>query len=359
MEFLIQKIKGFRSKIKPKVTNVVCRYIKGLMLTKEHRNCSNIARYLHCSRDKIYEFLRLPQSALSSLSTIPLKLASELAKENCWGYFIIDDSSLAKIFSCVIAKVCYGFNSVLNRPINGINIVVIAWTNGIITIPIAFKFWVNRKNAEENYKTKPELAKEIINEICDKISVNYFLLDGLYCSDHMMRFFDQKNIKFIMRFPRNRCIETHDGQRFQIQKHKHLKLKRNERNKTVHAEYKGKNYFFTIEKRKNKHGKYQTVFLVSNVKLASREYIEIYKIRWKIEKCFRTIKQSLGADECQAQSANKQSAHIYATFISYAFAQLINGDKSNKPPEAIFDRLRWQKSHFPDEELRVLIESFC
>ncbi len=348
-------------KIKFFLIKKVATYITGLLITKEHRNCSNIATYLECTHDAIYSCFKKVVLLIPSMSDLLLKVASERSKLSEMSYLIVDETSILKTFSSIIEKVCYGYNSIMGRPVKSIIIVVIVWTDGVITIPIAFRFWVNKKTAGACYKKKTDIAREMLNELYNKISFNFLLMDGLYCSLEMITFCQQRKIKFIMRVPRNRCIETVNKKRAQLQKHSSLRLVRNQRNKTVHALYRNEKCFFTIEKRKNKRGKYETVFLVSNAYLQSAEYVSIYKMRWTIETVFRTLKQSFGIGECQARSTEKQAAHFFATFVAYAFVQIEQCDKSNKsigPPEETIRALRGQKKLLPEEKLPLWMGTF-
>ena len=253
------------------------------------------------------------------------------------------------MFASIIEGICYGYNSILNRPVKGINIVVIAWTNGDISIPIKFKVWVNRKTSGPLYKKKTCLAKELISEVADKIKYDFLLMDGLYSSLDMINFCLRNCIRFIMRIHRNRCIISPDGKRVQLQNCKDLKFMRNERTKVICAYYHGEKYYFIAEKFKNKKGEIEIRFFISNVFLQPKEYVNIYNKRWKIEETFRTMKQSLGINDCQCISFKKQELHIFAIFAAFSFLQYLKYHYKRKiSTEKIISQFRWQKRPFPD-----------
>lgn len=51
------------------------------------------------------------------------------------GYLIIDDTIISKVFSKHIENLAWVFDSKINRSILGLDLVLIAWSNGKLTIP--------------------------------------------------------------------------------------------------------------------------------------------------------------------------------------------------------------------------------
>ena len=87
----------------------------------------------------------------------------------------------------------------------------------------------------------------------------------------------------------------------------------------------------------------QIVFIVSNLKnLSAKQHVLAYSKRWPIEKMFRTLKQSLGAKDCQSIKKEKQEAHLYATFFAFVELEIIKNDKKKRSPEEALQLLRFQ-----------------
>jgi len=70
--------------------------------------------------------------------------------------------------------------------------------------------------------------------------------------------------------------------------------------------------------------------------LKSGQYKKVYDERWHIELIFRTLKQSIGLQECSARAIEKQAMHIYASFIAYAILQHQKNRNKFKNPEQAF-----------------------
>jgi hypothetical protein len=242
------------------------------------------------------------------------------SKKNGW--LIVDDTALSKIHAKYIEGVQWIYNSSLRRPEKGICIVVLAWTNGDITIPIGFRCWHSKKTAIENYKTKIQLACELINETSEKLGIKNLLADAGYISKDMAAFLINSNVRFVMRIHSVRKIKTKNGIVAQMRNHPELKLKKNERSKIVRVEMQGLTVYIVVFKRQIRHtNSYENVFLVTNIDKSAKEIIKFYGFRWEIEPMFRTMKQFVGLMQCSARAKSSQIAHINAVFLGYAFLQ--------------------------------------
>lgn len=203
-----------------------------------------------------------------------------------------------------------------------------------------FKFWVNERFVE-NYKKKTDLAQELILEQYKQLNVDYVTLDGAFASKGMIYFFIQKGINFCMQIEKNRVIVSQNGTMAQLQKHPELKFIKNECYKTIKATYKGLPGYFTVHKRYNNSRKsYKIVFIVSHLNISPKKQSDAYKIRWNIEKSFRTMKQSLGLGDCQCLSVEKQSLHILSVFLAYAKLEEQKICSRKKSPEEVLKQVR-------------------
>jgi len=212
-----------------------------------------------------------------------------------------------------------------------------------ITIPLSFSFWINRA-LTQNYKKKGILAQGLILKFKKLISFNYVAMDGEFASEAMLKFLTKNSINYSMRIARNRIIISEDKTKAQLQHHPKLKLKRNERSKTIKGTYKGINCYFTIHKRYSNSSKsYTVVYIVSSLDISSEKQIKAYNIRWNIEKMFRTSKQSLGLGDCQCLTIEKQRTHIFSVFFAYAKLEEQKFFKRKKYVEQVINNFRSQK----------------
>jgi len=308
------------------------QYILGLILNPEKNTCSKIAKFFGITHDRLYRILWKTGLSLFIFTEINLAIAnhfSELKK----GWLIIDDTLMSKPFIKFLAGVHRFYNLVLGRPDRGLCLVVVAWSNGSVTIPLMFEFMYHKDLVGKDYKTKTEIAKPMILQLLGKINFKYILFDGHYSTIEMLKFLYKMRIFFVAKIARNRKIKSKGGIYERVDKHPLLKLFKNNRSRKVKAHYNGMSLYFSSHKRKNKTNDYVFSYIVSNMSVEPKKYYEIYQARWAIEKMFRTIKQSLGFSHCQCIELERQKAHIYMVFISYSFLEKEKYENSLDCPE--------------------------
>jgi hypothetical protein len=331
-------------KISESVKKYFIFYILGLILSLEKKNCTKMAKVLNKSHDALYRFLSKHNLFIPFFPSFFINMANHFAQQKN-GYLIVDDSALSKIFAKCIEKLSWVYNSSLGRPERGLCIVVVAWSNGDVTIPLTFSWWFSKKVvAKEHYKTKIQHACALIDQLQHLVKFDYLLADGLYFSKDMARFLNDRSIKFLMRCASNRKITTNNGISEQIKNHPETKLKRNQHSIKVLAYYGNQSLYFITQKRRNKNNESENVYFVSNMDLHHSAYIKIYEGRWNIEPLFRTTKSYIGLSHCSALSLDKQTNHIFAVFFTYNFLQFEKFRLKLDNPEQALSHLRELKS---------------
>lgn len=122
-----------------------------------------------------------------------------LGKLRDW-YLMIDDTVINKSFAKVIENLSWVFCSKEGRSVLGFNIVVLAWSNGTITIPLAIKIW--KKDGPSKYDLALSLlsfAKNIL-----KIKPKYVVFDSWYSSKKMLRRIQKYGWIFYTQIKKNR-----------------------------------------------------------------------------------------------------------------------------------------------------------
>ena len=237
-------------------------------------------------------------------------------------------------------------------------ILVIAWTNGLITIPLDFKFYYSKSSTGNLHKTKSELAKELIMKWRFTVPSQGLLGDGHFSTHYLLKFCLKLKIPFVAKFASNRKITTSDGISMQIKNHPKLKLMRNQRAVTTQIEWHGMILFCTAHKRKNRNNVNKFVYYISTVKKAAKAYIDLYKLRWNIEIMFRSMKQSLGLKDCSARKKSQHQGHIFGVFYAYTFAQQFKNEKKYKNIEGAIKYLQEAKTPSIEESFDRFIRNF-
>jgi hypothetical protein len=281
------------------------------------KNTSAIAREAGVSQSTASRFLK--QIDLNDQDFVPLVLSIFGKKKLC---LIIDDGTISKRYSEEIEGVSSMVDQSTKTFTNGYKIVAAGLTDGKYFLPIALEHWVAEFIMGEDYLKVTELAEKLILRVLELgLLISYFVMDGLYFSDEFIKFLNKKKLKFVMKAKTTTSV-IYNGQKMQLQNCKDLQLNSNQSQKKIVAEWNGKKRYFIAVKRSGKSGP-TVIYLTANFKAKSKVYAKIYDSRWKIEKFFRTAKQSLGLKHSLSLEAKIYLNHIKCVFFAYCLLQLV------------------------------------
>jgi hypothetical protein len=328
------------------VPKKISLHISLMLVSSERKNYASMARANNVSYNKVSLKNDVVEELITECSHFLISLIKYLTNSKNKGYIIIDFTMLLKRFSEQIPAVTYDRDGGSRRVEKGLSTAFILWSNGEITIPFDLDFWLRKKDAGELYKKKTEIAKELILlAIKNGIPVKEVRLDGAFASVDMLLFLIQRKIHLTMRTHSNRVVISKQG-RFKLCEQPKLKMRGNEKYKTISASYKGiKGLYFTAHKRKCSGGGTEIVYIVSTVKRTPKAHVEAYEGRWPVEKKIRTSKQSLGITHCQSTNMEKQRFHIFSVMVTYAILQLVRIDKRKQSVEEVLHIIRREKRY--------------
>lgn len=234
------------------------------------------------------------------------------------GYLILDDTVIAKPYARNMEGASFVHSSVLNRTVYGYNIVFLCWSNGTITIPLAWKWY------KPNSKTKIDLAMELLRQarIRWKITPRFVLFDKFYGANKLLNQLQEYRWHFIAQLKCNRIINaapiredlTNDGDTTigWVADQVHVCIIKHD-----------EKYFFT-----------------NDLSLSGERLPELYKHRWPIEEVFRFLKTELRLEACQARTHQAQKTHLASCVVLYLIFQKEQQVKKNKT--MYFLRRLWQ-----------------
>ena len=336
---VIKDIKQVTSKFSKTLT----LHIGLLITTLGRKNYSAMARSSNLSYQKVFINSEDAKKTVIEVQGFLVDLIKKCEKLGEKRFLLIDFTMIEKQYSEKIENVTYDFNGVGKRVSKGFSAGFVCWSNGIINIPFDFTLWLRKKDAQEAYKNKTELAKELISSALElEITFEEVKLDGAFANINMIEFLTKKEIGYSMRIAKNRKVKSEDYSG-QICNHPDLHLKKNEKYKTVKTTYRGFECYIATEKRNGNKGKKEVVFIISNIEQSPKEHVISYAERWPVEKCFRTTKQSLGLAHCQSTNSFKQQAHVFLVMASYSVLQVMKFAKKKRSVEEVLKVIRRQK----------------
>lgn len=283
----------------------VIHYLKGLLCVFENATCVSLSEIAQCSHDSLARVLNGKKFCWQILlKTLSLRTCGKLQG----GYLIIDDTIISKPFAKRIENIAWLFDSKVGRSILGLDLVLIVWSNGKITIPLALK--VYQKN---NGKTRIDLAIELLEEIKKlKIRPKYVTFDSWYASSRIFKVIRESGWQFVTSLKANRLIDGVPLREIQRNPYWMMAGKLNGGLKVVVVRHGAK------------------YFAASNLTLSKREILAAYKGRWEIETVFRMLHSKLGLDQCQARKLTAQIAHFHLCLIAYIVLEEMSFIQSQK-----------------------------
>ena len=262
-------------------------------------------------------------------------------------FLIIDDSLIKKIYSRFLRGAGKHFDQKIGRCVMSFKIQLACISDGKNAIPLSFSYLFSTDNPHEFAPSKLELFKATVLQAQDQFSDVKIkvLADGLFSTTEILKWCSENNIATEMRMHSNRSIE-YKNQVVTLRKLATLQPKGRYRARTIPMKWHELFLYVTAELRQDKHGDKTIVYLVSTFKAKPSKHVLTYKIRWLIEKTFRTVKQHLGLQHCASRSLKVQFQHVASVFLAFSFAQVAQKSYKFETPE---DSIRWLKSLTIDE----------
>ena len=94
------------------------------------------------------------------------------------GDLIIDDTVIPTLVAVAIEGLAWVFSSLERKPVYGLSVVLLVWTNGTLRIPLGLRLWRNRE------PSKYVLALELLSDTRHRLRCrpDYVLCDAWYLS---------------------------------------------------------------------------------------------------------------------------------------------------------------------------------
>lgn len=234
------------------------------------------------------------------------------------GYLIVDDTVIAKPYAKDLKGASFVHSSVLDRIVYGYEVVFLCWTNGMITIPLSWRWY------KKNGKTRIDLAMDLLHEAKYRwhLSPRYILFDKYYGADRILDRIADYQWKFVGQLKCNRIINAapicedlvDEGDVTHGWITDHVKV--------------------TIIKYDEKW------FFTNDPNLSPMDIPLIYKNRWPIEEVFRFLKTELSLEKCQARTNQAQKTHLASCVLAYLIFQK---EQMVEPMETLYSiRRTWQ-----------------
>jgi len=260
---------------------------------------------------------------------------------------IFDDTIIRKIYSKLMEGTGYFYDTQLFRRIIGYKLLVAMLTDGSKSLPLAASLLFSKELVPNQKETKYEWIHKIILKVKNLFPATRIIVvaDGAFASKKFLLWCTKNNISVEVRM-RSNCSVYYKNEKICIRDIKELRPKGRQMARTIHVIWHDIPLFITAQRRIDKKGNESIVFQASTFEAKPIRHVEIYQIRWNIEKMFRTTKQHLGLQECSARKMETQESHIASVFLAYALLQCDQRKQNLPTPEAALRAAERRKGIF-------------
>jgi hypothetical protein len=210
------------------------------------------------------------------------------------GYLIIDDTVLPKPFATAIEGLAWIFSSQEHKPVYGLSVVLLVWTNGTLRVPVGIRLW--RRGGASKYALALELLSYARNHL--RCRPAYVLFDAWYPSKALLKRIRDYRWYFVCRLKKNRRFNGHAVR--QHRRHPYW----------AEVGWLSGGLKVLVVRHGNKY------YATNRLTLLPAEVRRLYCIRAQIEEVIRVCKDQLGLSGCQARSERAQGHHITCCLVA-------------------------------------------
>ncbi len=221
------------------------------------------------------------------------------------GSLIIDDTVIPKPFAAAIEGLAWMFSSQEHKPVYGLSLGLLVWTNGTLRIPLGMRLW--RKGGPSKY----ELALAWLRDARHRLGCRPEdgLFDAWYPAKRLRKRIRDYGWYFICRLKKNRRFHGH--------------AVRHHRRHPYGAEcgwLSGGLKVLVVRYGK----KYDATHRLT---LSAAEVRRLYRFRAQVEEVIRVCKNQLGLTGCQARSERAQQHHIACCLVAFCVLERQRHDR--------------------------------
>lgn len=269
-------------------------YIRGLL--QGHRITATFLAYqFSFSHDQVTRTLHRRFSWQKLVLFVIQRLFGKLSG----GYLLIDDTVIAKPYAKHMEGASFVYSSLLNRSVYGYHVVLLCWTNGQLTLPLAWRWY------KKGGKTKVELAQELLKEAHNlwKLTPQAVLFDSWYAADKIINQISSYGWTFVCQSKGNRVVLAAS-----------IKDDLTQAGDRLVGAVTG-----TVRALLIRHD--DRFFMTNDLSLTNDAIVMLYRSRWPIEEVFRFFKDQLHLQGCQARARVAQETHLASCVLAYLLIQ--------------------------------------
>ena len=276
------------------ITRATAIYLIGLLYRNTRTSCVSLA--LLCARVSHDTLRRVLYQKVPWSRRLWETLAQGLVQKG--GYLVIDDTSWER-FTRVAEAVSWVWSSSVGKPVWGMQVVLLLWTDGRWKVPLGIRIW------RSEGPSKVELALGLLRQARRRgLQPAYVLCDSWYAAAQILNLLDGWGWQYVTRLKSNRKLDAQALQATWPHRYGQAQGKLRGVRHPVLVVKDGRRYWGT-----------------NDLQLTSREVKAQYSHRQQIEETFRLLKQELGWGSCSCQKQQAQWAHLHLGLYALVLTQ--------------------------------------
>ena len=173
-------------------------YLTALLYDRTSATCVAFAEaWQTVSHDRL---TRMLQSAWSGHTLLELAWRTLFVWDR--GFLIIDDTVLPTPFATAIEHLAWVDSSQERKPVYGLSLVLLVWTNGVLRMPLGIRLW--HTGGPSKYALALELLSYARNRL--RCRPDYVLFDAWYPSRALLKRIRDDGWYFVCRLKKNRHV---------------------------------------------------------------------------------------------------------------------------------------------------------
>jgi hypothetical protein len=266
-------------------------YLTALLYYGTSASCVALAEALQTvSHDRL---TRMLQGDWSGHTLLELACRTLFVWER--GYLILDDTVIPKPFATTIDGLAWVFSSQERKPVYGLSLVLLVWTNGTLRIPLGRRLW------HKGGPSKSVLALELLSYARNRLRCRpeSVLFDAWYPSKALLKRIGDYGWYFVCRLKKNRRFNGHAVRAYRRHPYGADRGRLSGGLKVLVVRY-GAKYYAT-----------------NRLMLPAAEVRRLYRFRSQIEEVIRVCQDQLSLTGCQARSERAQLHHITCCLVAF------------------------------------------
>lgn len=311
-----------------RLAELMALYVAGLILLEKNQTAVRITTVLPGrAHDALNRLLRvLPWSP----QYLILELIRWVQRRGGLGYLCLDDVVVEKPFAKRLPWVGWTYSPSQKRHVFGFHIVLCFWCNGILRIPVGFRLWRPKREGMAPYRTKLELAQDLVSGILRAgLTFEYLVFDLWYNARWFTQWLDRQQVVWVSTLKGNALITYRGRTRPVAEWAKQLPRRRIAGNTWawIGTVYLPRYGHIRLVVATNGQGGMD--YIVSNNRhRRGKTLLDRKRSRWDIETCFRDTKQLAGLGACQCRVPQAMERHVALVLLAFVVLQQARLDPS-------------------------------